>query len=320
MRQLIIVTMCAAVCLMTGCGGGWRTPDGSGTIEATDVQVSAEVPGQLTNVLSQEGSAVAEGDTIALIDPTDYRLQLSAARAVLSQARAQLDLVVAGARDESIEQARSRVRQAQAMSDLADANYERASSLFQSGSTTQQQLDEASAARESANSVLMSAQEGLTILLRGNREQEIRAAQAQVDQAQAAVALATRAVENCSIVSPADGTVTTKISESGEMVGAGTPVAVVSKLDRVWLSIYLPEPRLAGVALGDTAYVTIDGDKNVYSGTVSFISPEAEFTPRDVQTPDQRAKLVYRVKIELDNPRGIFKPGMPADGYIGGRP
>jgi HlyD family secretion protein len=320
MTRRVITVLCLAVLIAGGCGEGWRTPDGSGTIEATEMLVSAEVPGQLVEVRAEEGSNVADGDTLALIDPRDYELKLDAALAALSGARAHLDLLIAGARDESIEQARSGVRQAKAAADLADTSYARARRLFDSGSVTRQRLDEAFAARERAEAALSAANESLSMLLRGSREQEIRVAQAQVDQAKAQAALAERAVLHCAIVSPAAGTVTTRVVEPGETVGAGSPVAVVSRLGSVWLSIYVPEPMLSSVALGDTAYVTIDGSSEVYGGSVVFISPEAEFTPRDVQTPDERAKLVYRLKIELDNESGVFKPGMPADGYIGARP
>lgn len=320
MTRLAITVLCAATLVACGCGGGWRAPDGSGTIEATEIGVAAEVPGQLLEVRAEEGAPVAEGDTLALIDPSDYGFRLEAARAALSGARAQLDLVIAGARDESIEQARSRVRESRAAADLADTNYARAERLFEAGSATRQRLDDAFAARERASAALSAANEALAMLLRGNREQEVRMAQAQVDRARAQAALAERALEHCAIVSPADGTVTVKVVEPGETVGAGSPVAVVSQLGRVWLSIYIAEPMLSEVALGDTAYATIDGSRDVFSGSVVFISPDAEFTPRDVQTPDERAKLVYRVKIELDNEDGVFKPGMPADGYIGARP
>ncbi len=317
-------TRCGAALLcvlaLFGCGRGWRTPDGSGTIEATEVQVSAQVPGQLLALRVDEGSHVAEGDTLATIDSADHALRLRGARAALAQAQARLDLVLAGARDENIEQARSMVREAKAAADLASTNYDRAKQLYDKGSVTRQQLDEARAADERASAALSSAEEGLAMLLRGNREQEIRMAQTQVDQVQAEVGLAERAVEHCSVVAPSGGTITTKVSEPGEMVAAGTPVVTLSLLDDVWLSVYLPESRLSEVALGDTAYVTVDGDSHVFDGVISFISPEAEFTPRNVQTPNERTKLVYRVKIALPNPEGVFKPGMPADGYIGRRP
>ena len=324
MTRLPFSTVCALICalavLAPGCGHSRRTPDGSGTVEATRVQISAKVPGQILGMYVEEGSAVAPGDSLALIDPVDYELRLDGARAALEQASAQRDLVIAGARDENIEQARSRVREAQAAATLAEANYARATRLFENESIAQQQLEEATAGFESSAAALSAAQEGLSMLLRGSREQEIQISQARVDQARAHVSLAARAVADCRVTSPVDGTVTIKVSEPGEMARAGTPIVVVSRLDRVWLSIYIPETRLSEVTLGDSAYVTIDGDGSVFGGAISFISPEAEFTPRDVQTPDERTKLVYRVKIELDNPDGTFKPGMPADGYIGTRP
>lgn len=320
MTRLAITVLCAATLVACGCGGGWRAPEGSGTIEATEIGVAAEVPGRVIDVRAEEGASVAEGDTLALIDPSDYELRLEAARAAFSGASAQLDLVIAGARDESIEQAKSRVREAEAAANLADTSYVRARRLFETGSATRQRFDEAFAARERASAACSAANEALAMLLRGNREEEVRIAQAQVDQARAQVALAERALGHCTILAPADGTVTIKVAEPGETVAAGSAVAVVSQLDRVWLSIYIAEPMLSAVAVGDTAYVTIDGSTDVFSGNVVFISPDAEFTPRDVQTPDERAKLVYRVKIELDNIDGIFKPGMPADGYLGARP
>ena len=100
------------------------------------------------------------------------------------------------------------------------------------------------------------------------------------------------------------------------MVGVGTPLVTLSRLDEVWLSIYVPETHLGRVKLGQSAKVRFDGESKRFNGIVTFISPEAEFTPKNVQTPDERAKLVYRVKITLKNPDGLFKPGMPADGFL----
>jgi HlyD family secretion protein len=212
------------------------------------------------------------------------------------------------------------VREAAAGATLASANLSRTESLAETGSATRQQLDEATAAAERASAAHAAAEEALARLLRGNRKEEIRMAQAQFDQTRAALGLAERNVAECAITSPLAGFVTTKVAEAGEIVGVGSAIVTVTDLGNAWLSIYVAEDRLAGMAVGDSAYVTVDGDNGVYSGTVSFISPEAEFTPRDVQTPDERTKLVYRIKISLENRDGMFKPGMPADGYIGARP
>lgn len=318
-RATLLILISALAACLTGCGRG-RAPDGSGTIECTQVTASTKVAGRVEAMRAEEGSAVAVGDTLALIDSADYELRRDSASAAVAQAQAQLDMMISGARDEDIEQARNKVREAAASATLASTNLARTKSLTESGSATQQQLDEAVAIAERAAAAHATAEEALAKLLRGNRKEEIRMAQAQVDQARAALGLAVRSVAECAVTSPLAGVVTMKVAEAGEVVGVGSPVVMITNLDDAWLSIYIAEDRLAGIAVGDSAYVTIDGDDGVYPGAVSFISPEAEFTPRDVQTPDERTKLVYRIKVSIENPDRTFKPGMPADGYIGSRP
>lgn len=141
-------------------------------------------------------------------------------------------------------------------------------------------------------------------------------AEAAALQTAARLAQLEKAVHDGTVVAPRSGVITTKVREEGEYVNAGLPLVTLSRLDEVWLSLYLPEDRLAGVRLGAPARVKLDGDAADYRGVITFISPEAEFTPRNAQTPDERAKLVYRVKVTLPNPEGVFKPGMPADGYL----
>lgn len=173
--------------------------------------------------------------------------------------------------------------EAHAAARAAEADFKRIQQVFEKNSATQKQLDDAQAA---------------------------------LDLTCARLALAEKAVADCSVTAPMDGVITVKSREEGEMVSAGTPIATLSRLDEVWLSVYVPENRLSRVKLGQPARVKVDGDSKMYEGRVTFISPEAEFTPRNVQTPDERAKLVYRVKIALPNLQNVFKPGMPADGYL----
>lgn len=316
-RWFMAVLLGAAV--IAGCGRKVR-PDGSGTIEATQVDVAPEVAGRLVEIPVSEGSPIQSGDVVARIDASDYELQRDRARGEREQARAQVDLVAAGARSEDVEAARAHVRSAQAAFDLAETNRGRIEALVSSGAATARQGDEARTASEQAAASLDASQETLAKLLRGSREEEVRAAQARLDQATAALELADRAVADCTVAAPIEGVVTTRIRDVGEFVAVGAPIVTISRLDQVWLSIYVPEARLSEVKLGAPAYVKVDGDPATYEGMVEFISPEAEFTPRDVQTADERAKLVYRVKIALPNPDGVFKPGMPADGYLGARP
>lgn len=303
--------------LLSGCGPRREKPDGSGTIECTQVQVASQVPGRIIKFPAREGAVLKEGDPVAALDPTDYEFKRDEARAGLAQAQAQLDLLLAGSRDEDIARARDLVREAQASATAAEADFQRVKQVFEKKSATPKQMDEARARFDRTTAALSAAEQNLSRLLRGNREEEIRAARARLDQGKARLALAEKAVADCVVTSPLAGVVTTRIREEGEVVGAGAPLVTVSRLDEVWLSIYIPEDLLPRVKPGQAARVKVDGDPAFREGTVTFISPEAEFTPKDVQTPEERAKLVYRVKITLPNPDGVFKPGMPGDGYLG---
>ena len=306
----------AGIAALAGCGLRHGRPDGSGTIECTQVQVSPQVAGRILELPGQEGDALAPGALVAKIDSADYELQRDEARAVLAQAQAQRDLMLAGARDEDVQRAREQVREAEAAAKAADADRARIRLVFDKKSVTQKQMDDAQAVADRTAAALAAAQQNLEKLVRGNRPEEIRAARAVVDLAAARLAQAEKAVADCTIVAPMAGVITTKVREPGEYVGPGTVLLTLSRLDEVWLSVYVPETRLGRVKLGQPARVRIDGEARVFEGKVTFVSPEAEFTPKNVQTPDERAKLVYRVKITLPNPEGVFKPGMPADGYL----
>lgn len=301
--------------LLAGCSKGPR-PDGSGTIECTQIRVAPEVGGRIGTVKFREGDAVTAGQVLAEMDPTSYLLKRDEAQAALAQAQAQLDLMLAGSREEDVQRGREQVREARARAEAATADARRIEDVFAKGSATAKQRDDAKAAAEQTAALLAAAEQNLAKLAGGNRKEEIRAAQAALDLARARLAQAEKAVADCVVKAPAAGTVTTRNAEPGEIVAAGTPLATVSRLDDTWLSVYIPESRLSRVKLGGKAAVRLDGDPASYEGSITFVSSEAEFTPRNVQTPDERAKLVYRIKISLPNPKGIFKPGMPADGYL----
>jgi HlyD family secretion protein len=303
--------------LATGCRWNTDKPDGSGTIECTQVQVAPQISGRVATLPPQEGDRLKKGDRVTQIDPTDYVLRRDEARAAQVQAQAQLDLIQAGARTEDVQRARAQVDEARAAATAAAADLKRIKEVFAQQTVTARQMDEAQSAADRTAAAQAAAEQNLAKLQAGNRKEDIAVAQAQVDLAKVRLAQAEQAVAYCTVASPMDGTVTTRSREEGEMVAVGTPLVTLSRLDEVWLSIYVPETRLARVKLGQPAQVRIDGEAKRFEGTVTFISPEAEFTPKNVQTPDERAKLVYRVKITLKNPDGVFKPGMPADGFLG---
>lgn len=316
-RWIAVVT---AAGLVAGCGGRNGRTDGSGTIECTEVEVAPQVSGPIAAMPVQEGEALAKGDLVAQIDPEAYQLKCDEARAALAQSQAQLDLVLAGSRDEDIQRAREELRQAAAAAGAAKADLERIRQVVERGSGTAKQLDEAKARAEQTAAAQAAVEQVLSRLQSGSRKEEVRMARAAVDLTKARVAQAEKALADTNVTAPMDGVITVKSREAGDYATVGAPLVTLSRLDEVWLAIYVPEDRLGEVKLGQPARVKIDGDGTFYDGTVTFVSPVAEFTPRNVQTPEERAKLVYRVKITLPNPDGVFKPGMPADGYLGAAP
>lgn len=306
----------ALALLCASCALHSEKPAGSGTIECTEIRIAPEVAGRIMSLRFDEGDSVTNGQVLATLDPLAYQLRKDEARAALALAQAQLDLMQAGSRDEDILRAQAQVREAQALAQNAASDARRAASLLTQGSFTQKQRDDAETAAERTAASLAAAEQQLKRLVKGNRQEEIRAAEASLELAKARLAQAEKAIKDCVITAPQSGVITTKSAEPGEVVGIGAPLATLSRLDQVWLSLYLPEARLAGVALGQKVWVKTDGSPERHEGTITAISPEAEFTPRNVQTPDERVKLVYRIKVTLPNPKGLFKPGMPADGYI----
>ncbi len=264
----------------------------------------------------REGARLKKGDLVAQIDTSDFVLKRDEARAVIAQAQAQLDLLLAGSRADDIQRAREQVREAQVIAKGAVTDLERLKPVYERKSATQKQLDDAQTFVDRTAAAVAVAEQNVQRLVNGNRQEEIRVAQTQVDLAKTRLAQVEKNISDCTVFAPMDGIVTTRSREDGEVVGAGTTLITLSRLDEVWLSVYIPETRLGKVKLGHSARVKIDGEAREYKGTITFVSPEAEFTPRNAQTPDERAKLVYRVKITLPNPEGVFKPGMPADGFL----
>jgi HlyD family secretion protein len=223
-----------------------------------------------------------------------------------------LRLRVAGSRREDIAELAARVESAKA--DLAGAEKElaRQESLVTQGVTTVQTRDDALARRDALKGQLESANQAFARAKAGSRNQEIDAARAMRDAADARIAQLKQQIADATIVSPVAGRVTEKIAEPGELLAAGAPILVITELARPWLTVYVAEPDLGKIKLGAAAEVATDGGET-RKGTVIFIASTAEFTPKNVQTRDERVKLVYRVKVGLDNADGLFKPGMPGE-------
>lgn len=301
----------------------------SGQVEATDVQVSGLVGGRLLELAVSEGQRVSAGDLVARLDTADAMLAIERARAERSQAVAQLQLLRAGSRVEDVRQAEAlvsaaRADQAAADADLASAqiDVDRFESLLASNSGSRKQRDDAVARRNVSRERLQAARERVAAasevvarLTSGARREEIAAADARVATVDAQIKTLEKAIADATVNAPIAGVVTAVIADAGEIVSPRAPLVIVTDLDHAWANVYVDEPMVARLKLGQSATLYTDGGPTV-TGAVSYISPRAEFTPRNVQTAQDRSQLVYRLKITVDNTAGVLKSGMPVEAEL----
>jgi len=318
----------AAAILAAACQRAPEAPStrASGYVEATDVRVAPEVGGRLLDVAVAEGDRVNAGDVIARIDTADGELALRRAEAERDQAQAQLALLQAGSRVEDIRQAQSQqqaaqndVKAAQADADAAAADVQRFEHLLQANAGSVKQRDDAVTRRDVALARVRAAQDRAQAasdaharLKSGARPQEIAAARARVAALDAQIATVQKSVADAVVKAPTGGVVTSKILHTGEMAAPRAPIVVITDLDRAWANVYVDERLVPQLKIGQTAALVTDAGQRL-SGTITFISPKAEFTPRNVQTAEERSKLVYRIKVTADNRAGVLKPGMPVE-------
>lgn len=319
MRAISLFLCAIFLSTVIGCGGGGKGNKikASGNIEATNVTVSAKVTGQVMKLLFQEGERVKQGDTLMTIDHDLLAFQLQQAEAGAEAAKAQLSLLIEGARKEDIEQGKDAVTQAKANFVLVSENMERNKRLFKAKSITRQQYDDVSAKYDIAKAQLNSARENLKKLMNFARPDQIKQARANYKRQVAAVDLLKKNISDSYVTAPISGFVVKKFVEAGESVAPLSSLVMLSDLSYVDLVIYVSEKNLGKVKLGQEATVSVDSYKNkTYKGKVIYISPTAEFTPKNIQTQDERTKLVYAVKIHIHNPDFDLKDGMPADAVI----
>jgi HlyD family secretion protein len=270
---------------------------------------------------------------------------INRARAGVKAADARYQSLRTGSREQEIAEAAAARDQAKFESENRERDFQRMKELFSSHIISASQYDAARTSAEAARAAYEAALERYKLVKAGPRDElvsegkanlasssaslvaaeagrkeveklklDLQALQAQRNQAKALLAIAEEDLKKSRLYSPFDGFVTVKDVEEGEYVQAGTPVITVADLDEVWVKTYVPETQLGKVYLGQKAEVISDSfPGKTYPGTVTFISPEAEFTPKNVQTQEERVKLVYRIKVTLRNPKQELKAGMPVD-------
>jgi HlyD family secretion protein len=282
------------------------------------------------------------------VEPITVRTQIRQAEENLRAAEERLGMLRAGFRTQEVEEARANLRQAQARLEIARLTRDRYRDLVADGAIARQDLDRAESEFQAAEAAVRAARERLGMLEEGARTEDIRMAQAERDRAAAALegaranaatldlrqqdvrvaeAVVREAAANVrrletqvaelKVFAPLDATVLTKAVEAGEVVAAGKPLVLLGDLDHPWIKIYIPETDLGRVKLGAPARVLVDSFPNQpFRGTVTWIADQAEFTPKNVQTAEERVNLVYAVKITIQHAQRKLKAGMPADAEI----
>ena len=303
----------------------------SGNIEITDTRLSFKIPGRLEARLIDEGEIVSKGQLVARLERFDQQLALKQARANVEYAQPLLAELETGSRTQEIANARADLSRAQAgletarsQLELAKSDNDRFSKLLAEGGISRREYEQyetrykiAQNANKEAQARLESAWQSVSLVEEGARAEKIEQASSQLKIAREGFRQARLQLEYTNLYSPIDAVVLSKSAEPGEYMTPGSPVVTIGDLSRPWLRAYINETDLSKIKLNQKVEITTDTypDKR-YPGRISFISSEAEFTPKAVQTHEERVKLMYRIKIALENQQGELKPGMPADALI----
>lgn len=317
LRPLIVLLLVAAVATVWLVRRGDASDElqASGTVEATEAHLGFQAAGRVAEILVGEGDQVSAGDVIARIDLAELEALRDAAAAQLAAAEARLAELRRGARTQERAQAEAAAAAARERAEEAARELARAERLHAGGAISEQALESARTAAQVGRATSTQADEALALVREGPRREQVDAQAAAVRSAEAALARAVAVLANGTIVAPFDGRITIRHRQPGETVAPGTPVVTLQDPNDRWVRIYVREDRIGAVQIGQSAVIRSDtyADRR-YAGQVVFIGGEAEFTPRNTQTTEERVKLVYPVKVRITgDPSYELKPGIPAD-------
>jgi HlyD family secretion protein len=286
----------------------------SGNMEVTETNIGFKLPGRVTALLVDEGQSVHKGALLARLDDGELASVVAQNRAALEEAETRLAELKAGSRPQEIGQAEANLGARKAELTRLQKDYERAEILHENGAISTSQYDAAKSSYEERRAQVHHALESLSLAKEGPRKEDIEGAADRVRQAKAAKGVSEERLKDTFIYAPFSGVILRKNVELGETVSQGEPVYTIGDLESPWIKVYVKEDKLGLVKLGQRAKISSDTyPGKVYDGWVSFISSEAEFTPKSVQTPEERVKLVFGVKVRVHNVNDELKPSMPAD-------
>ena len=289
----------------------------SGNIEAHESLVGFKVPGRIVDLPVQEGQQIEQGALLARIEDADLEQKVRIDEDSVRVRQSDLALTLAGTRHQELKATQQTVIDAQADLDQKKLDNDRMQRLFAKDEVSAQDRDLAATALKRADAAFKAAQQHYNQAAEGSRPEDIAIAQANLKEAGANLGLSRVNLGYATLRAPSTGVITVRQAELGEVVAPGTPVVTIADLDHIWLRAYVAETSLGRIHWGQDATITTDTyPGKQYHGRISFIASDAEFTPKSVQTYQERVTLVYRIKIDIDNPNHELKPGMPADAHI----
>lgn len=289
----------------------------SGTIEVTKADITPKASGYLSGLNIEAGDKVSLGQTIVTIDRPDLAAAVAGNEAALDKAAAQLKDLETGARSQELDEAEASLASARSVYDKTKDDLVRYEALYRQNAISKQSFDAARSAADVAYHAFRAASSRLSLLKEGARPDVIAAARLEVERNQAVLAASQVLLKDTVVLSPLNGIILSKNYENGEYVNVGAAIATVADMNDCWVRIYIPSTQLGLITIGQSALVKIDSypDKS-FPGQIKEISQTSEYTPRQSLNQNERANMVFRVKVKIDNAGGLLKPGMPADVVI----
>jgi HlyD family secretion protein len=284
-----------------------------GNVDIRQVQLAFYDTGRILRLLVEEGDRVEAGQLVAEVDPVRYAMDVRQLEAKVEAQQQAVTRLHKGTRPQEIEQARAQVQANEARLIDDQLNYERVRELVATDFAARQQLDDATAKLKTARAYLKEAKEALELAVIGPRQEDIAEAEALLRAYQASLDLARQRLQDTRLYAPAPGIIRDRILEPGDMAFPQSPVFTLAISKPMWVRAYVPEPSLGKIVPGMRADISTDSyPGKVYKGWIGFISPTAEFTPKNVETPDLRTRLVYEVRVTICDPQDELRLGMPA--------
>lgn len=300
---------CLAV--LSACGPS-APPSAVGSLELTATDLGPMVPARVVHVLVEEGQAVRAGDTVAVLTQAGLRDQVSEARARVLAAEATVQELERGSRPEEIAKAEQELAAATALATNAAADLARARTLAANNVIARQQLDQAEAKAAEAEARQSALQQTLRLVKEGARAERRAAARADLARARAALSVTEASVGDLVLISPVNGTVLVRAAEPGEVIGAGSSAISIGDVSRPWVRVYVGQGVLPTLHEGDTVEARLDAfPDSVFYGRIVALATKAEYTPRVALTERERADLLFGVKIQFEDRRGMLKAGVP---------